>query len=126
MGLWDLFKGYAFFKLVGLGISFTFIGIVITGVIISQHEYSLLICNIPTFLIGGGALFFARKIWRGEKKSDRSSSSSVKIGYSKESNLMTCPECGEKKMEVELDSSGFCRNCSYSTSDYYEEFESED
>ncbi|MEF8832356.1 MAG: hypothetical protein V5A66_02420 [Candidatus Thermoplasmatota archaeon] len=125
MGIWDLFKGYAFFKLVGLGISFTFIGIVITGVIIFQHEYSLLICNIPTFLIGGGALFIARKIWKDEKESGRSSSSSVKVGYSKEADLKVCPECGVKKMEVETDDSGFCKNCGHATREYYEEAESE-
>ncbi|MFP4001485.1 MAG: hypothetical protein ACOCTN_07380 [Candidatus Natronoplasma sp.] len=52
----------------------------------------------------------------GEKRkkgSDRSSSNSVKIGYSREPDLISCPECGEKKMVVEIYGSGFCKNSAF-------------
>ena len=128
MGLWDLFKGYAFFKLISLGVGFVFFGIALTVLIIFQQEFSLLLCNIPLLLIGGGALYFALKIWRGEKSSGTSVSaaSSFKNGYTREADLKPCPECGEEKMEVELDGSGFCKNCGYSTREYYKEMESEE
>jgi len=34
-----------------------------------------------------------------------------------------CPECGEEKMKVSLDGSGFCEGCGIAVRSYYEEFE---
>jgi len=126
MGFWDLFRGYAFFKLVKVGIGFVVLGFVITSVIILEQEFALLICNVPLLLMGGALLYFALGIWRKEKASDTWSSNSTWNSHSSEENLMTCPKCGEEKMKVEFDDSGFCKNCGHTTKGYYEDIDYND
>jgi len=120
MGIGNLFKGYVFFKLISLGISFSAIGIIGFVFTVSSGDISILLIAIPFLLIGLGALYVCLKIYRSEEDSS-STGRTAKIGYSKELKKYVCSKCGEKEMDVSFDGSGVCDNCGYATRDYHSE-----
>lgn len=67
IGLWNLFKGYAFFRMVGAGIVLVFFGIIITGLAIHAGEFCVLVISISFLLLGTVLLYFAHNIWLEEK-----------------------------------------------------------
>ncbi len=67
MGLFNLFKGYAFFKLISIGVVFLGLGVVLTVMILLAREFAMLFCSFSFILVGSGLLFIARSIWREEK-----------------------------------------------------------
>jgi len=120
MGIGNLFKGYVFFKLLSLGVSFSVVGIIGFAFTVINGDPSILLIAVPFLLIGIGALYVCLKIYRSDK--DYSSpGTTAKIGYSKEVKKDVCPECGEKEMDVSFDGSGVCDNCGYATRDYHSE-----
>jgi len=112
-----MFTSYAVIKISSLGFGFILLGLIITGVIISRQEYGLLICNIPLLLVDGGALVSSWRMMKEERES------AVEEGYPEDGGPMTCPECGEEKLEVDPNGTGFCKSCDYITKDYFEEVE---
>ena len=120
MGFWDLFRGYVFFKLLGLGVTFVFVGIVISIVTILEGEgFGFMLCSIPAILIGSGVLVV---VFRMYKKEDGKSKSvdfeSTPIGYSRSPEKEKCPRCGSVELEVYSDGAAVCNYCGYSDMDY--------
>ncbi|MFW5898455.1 MAG: hypothetical protein ACOCT7_01215 [Candidatus Saliniplasma sp.] len=124
MGIMDAFKGYLFVKFLVGGLVLNVAGIILLGSAIRNNRLDGFAISAFLFLIGFGLLYMAHKIWSSEKDDTTISTSSVGIGYSKEPKLKECPECGEKKMDVEFDGSGICNGCGYSTQDYDSEMSS--
>ena len=67
MGIGNLFKGYVFFKLLGLGIGFIAIGIIGFAFTVLDGDPSILLIAIPFLLIGLGALYVCLRIYRSDK-----------------------------------------------------------
>ncbi len=120
MGIGNLFKGYVFFKLLGVAISFIAAGIIGFAFTVLDGDPSILFIALPFLLIGLGALYICVRIYRSDKEYS-STGTTAKFGYSKELKKDICPECGEKKMDVSFDGSGVCDNCGYATRDYHSE-----
>ncbi len=70
MGLYNLFRGYAFFKLVGIGVFSFGAGVILTIMVFVAREFAMLACSLSFLLLGLVLLFIARSIWRGEENRD--------------------------------------------------------
>ncbi len=69
-----------------------------------------------------GMYYMVRENYLNQKRKD-----STEVEYrTDDESLKTCPECGEKKMNIHLSGYGYCNGCGYSTDEYYQESESED
>ncbi len=122
MGLMDAFKGYLFAKFLVGGLVLNIAGLVLLGMAIRDNRPDGFAISVFLFIIGFGLLYMAHKIWSSERDDANTSTSSMGIGYSKESKLKECPKCGQEKMDVEFDGSGVCSGCGYSTQEYESEF----
>ncbi|MFW6140999.1 MAG: hypothetical protein ACOC53_00390 [Candidatus Saliniplasma sp.] len=118
MGLWNLFKGYAFFKLLSIGIGMLFFGILITILAILEFTIFYTGCGIVFFLIGFGALYIAYGIWKGESE-ERSDYFGKR--YYRDRKPKECTRCGAEEMMVDFDGHAECSNCGHETDEYYKE-----
>ena len=118
MGLWNLFKWYAFFKLLGIGVSMVFIGSLLTLVAILDFTIFHMGCGITFFLIGVGALYIAYGIWKGETEEP---SDYFGKRYYRDRKPKECTRCGAEEMLVDFDGHGKCRSCGHETDEYYDE-----
>ncbi len=119
MDIGDLFRGHVFFETLISGIGFFIGGIVAMVMAIGNSPYAAIGGGVTFMLLGIGLIYFAYRI--GVKQQGTPDVEPAKIGYSKDTKLKECPQCGEEKMEVAFDGSGICEACNYATDDYSKE-----
>ncbi|MFW6304832.1 MAG: hypothetical protein ACOC1V_03540 [Candidatus Saliniplasma sp.] len=114
MGMKDLFRGYMFFKLVGLGIFLIFLSLIGLWAVFSTGDIWMFAVFAVIFLLGIGILKFSHNIYKGDKRSDRSSGSAGPDRYDMP-EIEECPNCGSKSLQVYSDGAATCRRCDYSS-----------
>ncbi|MFP4051725.1 MAG: hypothetical protein ACLFVB_08310 [Thermoplasmata archaeon] len=120
MGFWNLFRGYVFFKLLGLGVTLIIVGVVISIMTLLEGEgFGLMFCSIPVILIGSGVLVVVYRMYKKDvRKSKSTDLDSTPIGYSRSLEKEKCPKCGNVELEVYNDGAAVCNYCGYSDMDY--------
>ncbi len=88
---------------------------------ISAEDITPLFCGIPSMMIGTVVLFIAYKLWTEEDEKNTNERGSHTIGSFRPHEEKACPKCGGENMAVYNDNSGTCKDCGYTTGDYYKE-----
>lgn len=109
----DLFRGYMFFKLIGLGVMLIFISIVILIVGISSGDIWVLGVTALFLLLGVGVLKLSHNIYKSED-----TGSSQTLERYEQPEIRECPNCGSQSLQVYSDGAATCRRCDYSDMDH--------